>query len=296
MKRKIERYSILLSLVMLMAFGILAFAQQTSSQPTYISTYIRVVYPNGGEVLRIGSTYRITWNASSNTRSVGIQLFNNQRRLVYTVTASTTNSGTFLWTIPSGVVPAQGFQIKIYDTASPAAYDVSDQTFTIESAIGTGGTAGVINPSPGWSPETELIKVLSPVRGNDWIKGSTYDIRWEAPRDTTFVNLFVSFDDGQTYSRIDLKQRARNKRYRWRVSRDFYTSPNCRIKVTDYDNPYIFGTSARFTIQDPREKLDTSATPVPSRDDRRIILPSQPQSQQPTPVPTPIGGRTYMIR
>ncbi|MCD6384785.1 GPI anchored serine-threonine rich family protein [Candidatus Sumerlaeota bacterium] len=262
MKLMEQKTAIPLLLIILLISALAVAQQPTGQQPIIRTNYIRLLYPNGGEVLKIGSTYRITWNASATLKTVGIRLVNTQYNLLYTVVTTTPNTGGYLWQVPSYVYPAPGYKIKIYHPSTPSLYDVSDSTFTIEK----GSTPG---PIPTWQPpEREVIKVISPRSGEKWYKERNYYIRWIAPREVKYVNLFVSFDDGKTYSRIDLKVRASKRKYRWKIPKHFYSSPNCRIKIVDYNNRYYFGTSGRFVILKRGEKLEpilTPPTPVPGQ-------------------------------
>ncbi len=269
---KKEYRRILICTFMVLALCIASIWAQQSRAPQgqqRYSTYIRVLYPNGNEVIKTGSTYRITWNASLQTRSVGIRLENQQRRLIYNVVTRTSNTGAYLWKVPEYIIPAPGYVIKIYDVTRPSAYDVSDRAFTI--VRGTSYSPTTRDTKPGWRPETEVIEVTSPSPYSRWYKKRTYYIRWEAPREIDYVNLFVSFDDGKTYSRIDLKVRARNDKFRWRLPDNLPSSPNARIKIVDHENPYYYGTSPRFAIME--------------RDER--ITPVAPEEGYPTPTPRP---------
>ncbi len=295
MKSGIKRLIIITCILTAGLPGVISHAQEVTAQE---SRYVRVVYPNGGESLTVGSTHRIAWNASVSIRTVVIQLVNPERNLIYTIATGVRNTGGYMWRISPTVYPATGYRIKIYDTSSLSTSDMSDRSFSILPGQGVavpplvapqatelppGVTPGPTplpgEAPPGWRPETELIKVMYPNTNSILLKDRTYYIRWEAPKDVDYVNLFVSFDDGKSYSRIDVKERARNKRYRWRVPDEVYSSPNCRIKITDYENPYILGTSPRFTIKERGEILGY-----------RTPAPTVPPPARVNITPTPVGG------
>ena len=271
MHRTLKTPALLCAVMCLLVIGMTVWAQ-LPTQP--INTYVRVVYPNGGETLKVGSTYRVSWNASSQIKNVGIMLVNNQRSLLYPIISSTANTGAYLWSVPTGVVAADGYQVKIYDVGRPAIVDLSDRYFTIQPASQQASQYA----APGWRPETEVIQITSPRASEKWYKKDYYYIRWDKyPSETEYVNIFVSPNDGSTYSRIELKVRARDKRYRWKVPKDFYSSPNYRIKITDAVNQYYYGVSGRFVILDRDETIDTEGTPSIT-----------PTPTQPTPTPRPV--------
>ncbi|MCX7766115.1 MAG: hypothetical protein N2246_05350 [Candidatus Sumerlaeia bacterium] len=256
-----KRVFIVLGVGLLILNLFVSFAQQQ-----IIKKEINVLAPNGGEVLNVGQQYLIPWNAARSINTVGIQLINYARtpHLVYNVVSVTPNTGQYLWVVPA-VEPGKLYKIKIYNNAQISTFDESDQPFTI-----LGGASPTPTPQSEYNP-AEFIKVLSPASGDIWYKNKQYTIRWETKSpETKYVSILLSFDNGETYnSRIYVRANAQKKKYDWKIPKEIYSSPNCRIKIIDAQNPYYYGVSGRFSILKQGE---------------------QPQSLSKAPTPTPAGG------
>ena len=105
----------------------------TSPTPT-----ITVTSPNGGESWNAGSTHTITWSGTGSVGNVKIEYSTNNGSSWSTITSSTTNDGSYSWTVP-GVSSSQCL-VRISETdGSPS--DTSNSVFTIKS--GGGGSAEI---------------------------------------------------------------------------------------------------------------------------------------------------------
>jgi len=93
---------------------------------------VRVLSPNGGESLVVGSTFRIRWEATDNVgvSHVHIWLFQDSNQ-VAVIVSNYPNAGYYDWTVPDG--PGAGYRVRIaaVDVAGNSAYDDSDSTFSI---------------------------------------------------------------------------------------------------------------------------------------------------------------------
>ncbi|MFN8461855.1 MAG: choice-of-anchor Q domain-containing protein [Anaerolineales bacterium] len=104
----------------------------TSTSTPTPSMFIQVLQPNGGEVLNVGSTYRITWNSSSNIDKVSIGYKSCDSCLDW-IAFSTPNVGYYDWNVSVGNTINTQFKISItgYDTGVGSVTDLSDANFTV---------------------------------------------------------------------------------------------------------------------------------------------------------------------
>ncbi len=127
---------------------------------------ITVTSPNGGEVWERLRTYPITWSSSGDVGSdVRIDLLSGQvsRLLV----ASTTNDGSWDWSIDSSVTPNSGYTIRVRSTTT-GFYGSSDSTFTIEKekggytlTVNSDGASGVdISSTTGHGGTTNYTRMV----------------------------------------------------------------------------------------------------------------------------------------
>ena len=102
---------------------------------------LSVISPNGGEMWKVGETHNITWSAKNALPSayVIISLNSMQGATSTTLISSTTNSGSYSWTIPSilqNITPLNGgnvykVNVSVIDTTGKKLYDSSDNYFSI---------------------------------------------------------------------------------------------------------------------------------------------------------------------
>jgi hypothetical protein len=102
------------------------FAIATASNPT-----IKVLSPNGGEVITQGVIYDITWSTVDYQGTVLIELLTSTKNsdAIELGTAEST-AGTFAWNVTQD--PGNNYIIAISDLATGAPSDQSDAPFTIQ--------------------------------------------------------------------------------------------------------------------------------------------------------------------
>ena len=116
---------------------------------------INLVSPNGGEQWTIGSTQDIIWGSGMGG-NVKIELFRGAS-LDSTISASTTNNGSFSWDIPVSQVVANSYTVKITSIESPTKFDSSDANFniipTLAEALDATGITWTNSGSAVWFPQ-----------------------------------------------------------------------------------------------------------------------------------------------
>jgi len=85
---------------------------------------IEIAQPNSSSVWDVHTTNEITWTSNNCGYNVKIQLYEGTS-LVTMLTASTSNEGSFSWTIPA-LAGGTDFSIKITCLSDPSCYDYSD--------------------------------------------------------------------------------------------------------------------------------------------------------------------------
>jgi hypothetical protein len=96
---------------------------------------ITVLSPNGGENCTVGSSYNIAWAATGISNNVKIDYSTTAGPPWITIIPSTTNNGTYPWTVPN--TPDSNCKVRISDAADPTATDTSDSVFSIVSGATT---------------------------------------------------------------------------------------------------------------------------------------------------------------
>ncbi len=93
-----------------------------------------ITSPNGGETLTPGENAAITWNSTDNNHNVKLSYSTDNGKQWNTITASTTNGGSYSWNVPS--VSSNQCLVRAALSEDQSFSDNSDATFT----IGSGGS------------------------------------------------------------------------------------------------------------------------------------------------------------
>jgi hypothetical protein len=93
---------------------------------------ITVVSPNGGENWTVGSTHNITWTSTGTVGNVKIRYSADDGSNWSTVAASTSNDGSYSWTVPD--TASARCIVRVGDTAG-SPVDSSDTVFTITRPV-----------------------------------------------------------------------------------------------------------------------------------------------------------------
>jgi hypothetical protein len=181
--------------------------------------------PNGGEVWNVNSAQNITWNTNSLFGPVFIEISTDNGVTYNNVVTSTSNTGTYPWTLP--MTPSTQAKVRISNVSNPALSDVSNSVFTIQI------------PTP---------VVTAPNGGETWYAGTNQNITWTPSTFfTSTVNLEYSLDGGTTWSVIASNQ-TNNGTYSWSVPN--LNSTSALIKVSNYGYSSNYDVSnALFTLR-----------------------------------------------
>jgi len=105
-----------------------------------IAPTVQVLYPNGGEILSIGSNVTLTWSASDvcgGVVSVDLLLSRNGVSGTYVpIAQGITNTGAYVWVVTSpktqGTNPTAFLKVVARDPGGNSGQDVSNQGFRIK--------------------------------------------------------------------------------------------------------------------------------------------------------------------
>ena len=92
---------------------------------------IKVLYPNGGEVLKTNTMVHIKWQSKDINGKVVIVLY--KKGIKHEVIAKQTdNNGNFPWKIPQNLPEGNDYRIRIRALNDLAINDFSDRNFSIK--------------------------------------------------------------------------------------------------------------------------------------------------------------------
>jgi hypothetical protein len=93
--------------------------------------WIKVLYPNGGEVLKTNNSIHIKWQSQGLNGKVVIVLYKKGIKHEV-ISKQTDNSGMFPWKIPQHLPEGNDYRIRIRALKDLAVNDFSDRNFTIK--------------------------------------------------------------------------------------------------------------------------------------------------------------------
>ena len=210
--------------------------EDKSDKPFTIDV-VRLVSPNGGEVLKTGDPYTIQWEINgtkSDVTKVNLYYTTNGGAS-YTLINSTPLDGasrTYDWPVPTPTANMGKCYVKVvaYSGNTVLGTDTSDKPFMIEG-----------------------VKLTQPNGGEVLKTGDPYTIQWEingTKSDVTTQKLYYSMDGGATWSLIATLDSA-SRSYDWTVPVLTCNKNRCYVKVVAYSSSTVVGSdrSAKpFTI------------------------------------------------
>ncbi|NIM17440.1 MAG: hypothetical protein GTO45_35965, partial [Candidatus Aminicenantes bacterium] len=193
---------------------------------------IIVKSPNGGESWTVGSLQEITWIGSGDINNVTIEYSYDNGITWKVIVQTTTNDGSYDWTVPDTVSDECLVRVTAIDGAGdPRPSDVSDKVFSI-----------VLPPPP-------IITVTAPNGGEQLVVGSRFDITWFSSEAGEKVLIEYSVTGGETWPVIT-DATENDGHYDWIVPDE--PSETCLVRISEIDGRLIDISDAVFSIVSPQ--------------------------------------------
>jgi len=182
------------------------------------------------------STLSINWNTNYTGGNVRIELHKGGS-LDQTITTSTTNDGSYNWTVPADITTASNYQIRVKDTGS--AGDDFSENFTLNS---------------------RTVSVTAPVSTTSQLGNSTLNINWNT--NYSGGNVRIELHKGGSLDQTITSSTTNDGSYNWTVPLEIAQSSNYKIRVKDaassIDNltPNFTLTPREVTVTDPLSTVD----------------------------------------
>jgi len=190
---------------------------------------ITVTDPDGSEEWETGSTHNITWTSVNVTGFVLVQLFKGGS-LNSTLAGTTTNDGTYSWTISSGLADGSDYKIRITSLSDDTVYDESDANFSLAAPAS--------------------ITVTDPDGSEEWETGSTHDITWTSVNVTG--NVKVELYKGGSLNSSLTSDTANDGTYSWTISSGLADGTDYKIRITSLADGTVYDESdANFELAAP---------------------------------------------
>ncbi len=190
---------------------------------TIMTPTLTVLTPNGGENLKGGTEYQLTWkNQNSDSLIIDYTIDNGAN---WTSISKSTNAKTekLTWVIPK--VTSTQCRIRVIDKFYSTVGDTSDKVFSI------------------YTPE---ITIVTPKGGETWYVGETKQIKWKSSF-VESVKIVLTTDDGNSWRTLTNAVSASDSVFSLFIEK--ITSTNCRIKIwATEDSTVIDSSRSNFAI------------------------------------------------
>jgi hypothetical protein len=175
---------------------------------------ITVLAPNGGETWLIGTTQTIQWTSNNVTGSIKIELSRDGGNTYTALINTTSNDGSFDWTVTSPSTTQAVIRISSAD--NPSISDTSNSLFKINNPVRT-------------------MTVVTPNGGEVWPINSTQTITWTSTNVDGPVKVELSRDSGNTYTALE-NTTSNDGSFTWTVRGPATTQAFIRITSVNYPN------------------------------------------------------------
>jgi hypothetical protein len=174
-------------------------------------TVVKVLSPNGGEIIPAGSTYTVRWGAPSKAVKFKLYYSTNKGYGWKSITANYVTGATYSWAVPTSSSSKKDCLIKVngYDQYNRlVSYDRSDMPFKIE-----------------------VVRLNSPNGGTAVTPGGPFRVSWttHATRDPVArAKVYFTKDGGTTWKLVDTLE-GNPSYYDWLVPN--VGSSQCKVRV-----------------------------------------------------------------
>jgi len=179
---------------------------------------VKVIKPNGGELLTAGTHYTIQWTASGGVGPLSSSISYSTTGWsgpYITIASDLKNQVSYDWVVPAEPTNDGFIMITVTDGRS-TVNDTSDNSFTISTSSGT----------------MEGVKILSPAGGENWNAFTEHEILWKTTGTGPYIiNLKFSTKSKSgpwTSIAYDLPDTGK---YRWRIPDIGQTSDTSYVLV-----------------------------------------------------------------
>jgi alpha-tubulin suppressor-like RCC1 family protein len=187
-----------------------------AAQTYSVKVPVRVLSPNGGEVLSGGSTYTVQWAPATDAQIYHLS-YSLDGGTTWSYAAQVTGATTVSWRAPFVTADQTNcrFLVMAHDGADLYLNeDVSDASFTIE-----------VGALP--------VQLTSPNGGEVLNGGATYTVQWTEATGAQFYDLNYSLDGGASWTFASKVTAATS--YAWRAPLVAAQKEDCLFKVTARD-------------------------------------------------------------
>jgi len=189
---------------------------------------LTVTSPTASSNWQKGSSYAIQWSSQGTSgANVKIRLYKGGS-YQQTLTASTTNDGSYSWNVPTSLTAGSDYQIRVNSTTVSSADDYS-YNFAVS--------------------DIPAITVTAPDANSIWQKNSGHAIQWTSQGDIG-SNVQIRIYKGGSYQQTLAASTPNDGSFAWIVSTSLAAGSDYQIRITSATVSSADDYSDNFTIAD----------------------------------------------
>lgn len=178
----------------------------------------------GGETWYKGETYTIAWNSENAGNDVRIEYAEEYSDYYYSIKPSTSNDGSYDWTISKSLMVGSQYKIKITSNSYSDVYDISGY----------------------FSIDQRYIDINSPRGYDKWYPNETHTLRWDSDNAGNFVDIRL-YKSG-VYCATIASALDNTGSYTWTISSVFSPGSDYEIEIRSKDYSSVYDRSNKFSI------------------------------------------------
>ncbi len=196
---------------------------------TILAEYpLKVFTPNGGEILYKNSVKSIYWTTTSIQHTFDISLAMDGEEPIPLGSVTGNNGYTWVVSDVSGSTEASTYKIFVTDR-STGVTDASDESFFIKT----------------------YVKILDPVGGEVFVKGTTHTIKWQYDGTPGLSDIFLYTDIAHPVIPLAWNVASDVRQVEWTVPSDIEAQDNYKIYIVEQSTSK-WATTKEFSIVDKK--------------------------------------------
>jgi len=200
--------------------------EDVSEELEIFNPSLTTTIPDSDTAWETGTSQHITWTSRGSISNVKIELY-KEGVFELEIVANTSNDGYYLWTIPTGLIDSNLYQINITDVANPITGDVSDDF-------------EIFNPT---------LTITTPDSNTAWETGSSQYITWTSRGTILYVK--IELYKGGVFELEIVAIIPNDGSYNWDIPTDLEDVIDYQIKISDFSNLATSEDSDYFAITKP---------------------------------------------
>jgi len=222
------------------------------------TTFLQLVYPNGGETFGVGTGQYIEWDYA-NLQTIKLEYSTDSGATWLTIGTANAADKYSNWVVPSNVT--SNLLIRATDIVNSNYTDQSNTVFSsysIPTIDATKFQGGSFDGYSMYSFFDSYLQIRKPNGGEVWGNGTTQKIQWAKLNNKENIILDYTTDNGATWTTLLNNVSDTPNTYNWLISSK--VSSTCKVRARTVSGSLIDLSDNFFTIANPNGIVTSAIT------------------------------------